>query len=103
MAIVSEIIGPTSLNFGVEIHSDVIDHCHSALEEWHNAKINSELARPHFEIVLGNGLCISANIGESIAGFDRIYVGAAIEREDLIKLVQLLSPGGILVSPGEYG
>lgn len=99
MAIVSEIIGPTSLNFGVEIHSDVIDHCHSALEEWHNAKINSELARPHFEIVLGNGLCISANIGESIAGFDRIYVGAAIEREDLIKLVQLLSPGGILVSP----
>jgi hypothetical protein len=34
-------------------------------------------------------------------GFDRIYIGAAVDRDEFGKIVKLLSPGGILVGPGE--
>jgi protein-L-isoaspartate O-methyltransferase len=53
------------------------------------------------EIINGNGLQINSNEGEGRLGFDRIYVGASIEKSDLTKLSKLLRPGGIIVAPGE--
>ena len=99
---------------GIEIHRDVIDHCQNALKTWSTKKsrdVNSTASssstanvsarsRPH--IIHGNGLCISTNDGESLVGFDRIYIGAAIERGDLSRMSKLLSPGGILVAPGTW-
>uniref|UniRef100_A0A7S0FMZ4 Protein-L-isoaspartate O-methyltransferase n=1 Tax=Minutocellus polymorphus TaxID=265543 RepID=A0A7S0FMZ4_9STRA len=107
-AIAAEILGPKSLNFGIEIHRDVIDHCQNALKTWSTKKpwgVNSTStsnvsARSRPQIIHGNGLCISAKDGESMVGFDRIYIGAAIERDDLARMSELLSPGGILVVPG---
>lgn len=52
------------------------------------------------EFVCGNGLEIDATKGECQFGFDRIYVGAAVQRSYLNKFAELLRPGGILVAPG---
>mmetsp|Transcript_38520 Transcript_38520/g.84544 ORF Transcript_38520/g.84544 Transcript_38520/m.84544 type:complete len:333 (-) Transcript_38520:280-1278(-) len=98
-AIVAKILGPKSLNFGIEIHQDVIDHCHSSLKAWSSSHGPTNAARSHPRIIRGNGLCISASVGESILGFDRIYIGAAIQRSNLLHISKLLSPGGILVGP----
>ena len=99
---------------GIEIHRDVIDHCQNALKTWCTKKsrgVNSTAtssstanvsARSCPHIIHGNGLCISTNDGESLVGFDRIYIGAAIERGDLARMSKLLSPGGILVAPGTW-
>lgn len=98
---------------GIEIHRDVIDHCQNALKTWSTKKsqgVNSTTssstanvsARSCPHIIHGNGLCISTNDGESLVGFDRIYIGAAIERGDLARMSKLLSPGGILVAPGTW-
>jgi len=37
--------------------------------------------------------------GEGVVGFDRIYIGAAVDRDDLENITKLLTPGGILVGP----
>jgi hypothetical protein len=86
---------------GIEIHQDVIDHCHSSLKAWSSSHCPTNAPRSHPQIIRGNGLCISATVGESILGFDRIYIGAAIERSNLLHISKLLSPGGILVGPGK--
>mmetsp|Transcript_27675 Transcript_27675/g.40864 ORF Transcript_27675/g.40864 Transcript_27675/m.40864 type:complete len:573 (+) Transcript_27675:772-2490(+) len=136
--IVAEILGPKSLNFGVEIHQDVVSHSKASIEKWLNARgessdfsgqgksnacimeddniqlSNSDFGEengrgyhkrrspfPHLEIVHGNALHISSSKGESVVGFDRIYIGAALDSVDLHKLTALLSPGGILVGPVE--
>lgn len=52
------------------------------------------------QIIKGNGLNILKTKGEGIVGFDRIYIGAAVDKEDLDSITKLLSPGGILVGPG---
>jgi len=116
--IVAEVLGPRSLNYGVEVHEDVVEHSRASIEKWKNVRekqitggkrlsptsaqaikraIND--AAPHIEIIHGNGLQISASSGESVVGFDRIYIGAAVERENLPKITKLLSPGGVLVGP----
>ena len=56
---------------------------------------------PNIQVVKGNGLNIVNDKGESVVGFDRIYIGAAVDKEDFKRIVKLLSPGGILVGPGE--
>jgi len=53
------------------------------------------------EIIHGNGLHIDADNGEGRIGFDRIYVGASIDRSDLGSFTKLLRPGGILIVPGK--
>lgn len=57
---------------------------------------------PDIQIIKGNGLNILKTKGESVVGFDRIYIGAAVDKEDLAKITKLLSPGGILVGPGMH-
>lgn len=83
---------------GIEIHSDVVQHSKNAIEAWKRASTRDS---PPIHIIHGNGLDVNATCGESAVGFDRIYVGAAVERRHLSKLTTLLRPGGILVGPGK--
>ena len=53
----------------------------------------------HIIVVKGNGLNITKTRGEGVVGFDRIYIGAAVDRDDLESITKLLTPGGILVGP----
>lgn len=94
----------------MELHEDVIEHCKSSIAKWKTnaveeqgdvSKIHFMDTTPSIQIVKGNGLSILKDKGESVVGFDRIYIGAAVSKEDFKKIVQLLSPGGILVGPGE--
>jgi len=112
--IAAEILGPRSLNVGVEIEEDVLKHCRISVSKWRSAKmtscgkrragsITSNVERgaicPTIDIIHGNGLEISSKLGESVTGFDRIYIGAAIDKANLPKIKSLLSQGGILVCP----
>ncbi len=56
---------------------------------------------PNIHIIKGNGLNILNSEGESVVGYDRIYIGAAVDRTELTNITKLLSPGGILVGPGK--
>jgi len=94
--IVASILGPRSTNYGIEIHQDVVQHSLKAISNWKNA-FDGEI--PHLEVIHGNALSISTDEGEALVGFDRIYLGAAIEQKDLPKLTSLLKPGGVLVGP----
>ena len=98
---------------GVELHDDVIEHCKTSIAKWKNITIESrdnEVSIVNFidstiadiQIIKGNGLNILKTKGEGIVGFDRIYIGAAVDKEDLESITKLLSPGGILVGPGMY-
>lgn len=111
--IVATILGPNSLHIGVELHDDVILHCKESVVRWKTTTHVTEKDGGylfHFEeddiadiqIMKGNGLNISKSQGEGVVGFDRIYLGAAISRIDLANITSLLSPGGILVGPGEF-
>jgi len=96
--IAAEILGPSSSNYGVEIYEDVIRHSLAAIAAW-KAERNCKVA--HIEVVHGNALQIDYGTGECLFGFDRIYIGASIEKRNLPKLAGLLRPGGILVGPGK--
>jgi protein-L-isoaspartate(D-aspartate) O-methyltransferase len=93
--IVASILGKKSHCYGVDIHNDVIQHCESAIESW-----KESFGEEHAKLVNfhGNGLNI-LDQGESSLGFDRIYVGAAIEKEDFESLKGMLAEDGILVAP----
>jgi len=98
--IVANILGPTGMCYGVEIHQDAIEHCLESVKRYKDA--NPDRVHPHMEFIHGNGMNVDASIGESRVGYDRIYVGASIERSTLNQLVALLRPGGILVGPGTF-
>lgn len=83
---------------GVEIHKDVVEHSAQAIESWKESHQDTE-AISHIDIIHGNALEIDAAEGEAALGFDRIYIGAAIEAEQLSHFQKLLKPGGILVGP----
>lgn len=113
--LVANILGRKSLNFGVEIHDEVVEHCHSSIKNWKKHKqdlasnknktcsstalLSENNSIPHIEIFHGNGLQMEGHSGEALVGFDRIYAGAAVESKDISKIKNLLSPGGILVAP----
>jgi protein-L-isoaspartate O-methyltransferase len=97
-SIVAQILGPTGICYGVEINRQAYEHGVSSVNRWKDENDHIEL--PIMEFIHGNGLNINAKAGEAIHGFDRIYVGAAIERSKLKELVSLLRLGGILVGPG---
>lgn len=94
--IVASILGPYSVNYGVEIHQDVVDHSEASVTRW-KASYGGKL--PHMMTIQGNALNISMNEGEALIGFDRIYIGASVEQRDLSKVTALLKPGGVLVGP----
>ncbi len=96
----------------MELHDDVIGHCTESLAKWRSVSINQNGDvstasfvnddTPDIHIIKGNGLNISKSEGESIVGYDRIYVGAAVDSAKLTNITKLLSPGGILVGPGKF-
>lgn len=102
---------PTSYTIGVELHDDVIEHCKTSVARWKasTAEVKDGNSTIHFmddkiadiQIVKGNGLNILRTKGEGVVGFDRIYIGAAVDKEDLDNITKLLSPGGILVGPSK--
>mmetsp|Transcript_28138 Transcript_28138/g.34255 ORF Transcript_28138/g.34255 Transcript_28138/m.34255 type:complete len:565 (+) Transcript_28138:150-1844(+) len=94
--IVAEILGRKSLNFGIEINQDVVRHSHDSIKKWRNHEPSSSFS--HLEIIRGNALNVTPS-GESMVGFDRIYIGASVDRANLRPITKLLSPGGILVGP----
>ena len=57
---------------------------------------------PPIQVFQGNALCVNPRRGEGSRGFDRIYIGASVERSNLSKLTCLLKPGGVLVGPGTF-
>ncbi len=96
---------------GIELHDDVIEHCKTSIAKWRPATVQDANGGSTFRfvnattdihIIKGNGLNIVKSMGEGVVGFDRIYIGAAVDKEDLANIIELLSPGGILVGPGEY-
>lgn len=93
--IVANILGKKSQCFGVEIHADVLQHCNAAINSW---KLSQDNETAHLSNFHGNGLNI-LDQGESLLKYDRIYVGAAIEAQDLEELGKLLAEGGVLVAP----
>lgn len=106
--VVAHILGPNSLNYGVELHSDVVEHCLKCVSKWRPNTVQEKdgVSTIHFnddtpdiQIIKGNGLNIQKDRGECIAGFDRIYIGASIDKDELTSLTEMLSPGGILVGP----
>lgn len=100
----------TTFHVGVELHDDVIEHCKTSIAKWKTAAVEDRNEGPTFHfvdatadihIIKGNGLNILTSQGEGVVGFDRIYIGAAVDKEDLANIIELLSPGGILVGPGK--
>lgn len=85
---------------GVEVHADVIEHCKEAIANW---KSECPAAREiqQIEIIHGNAVELDTQTGECALGFDRIYIGAAIEYHQLALFKRLLKPGGILIGPVE--
>lgn len=67
------------------------------MDRWKNSM---QKPVPHIEWIQGNALNINIEKGEAAVGFDRIYVGASVDKENLPKLAWMLRPGGILVGPG---
>lgn len=90
--IVGEILGPKSLNYGIEIREDVITHSKTSVLNW------KKKYPENLKIVHGNALCVSSK-GESLVGFDRIYIGASVDKANLPNITKLLSPGGVLIGP----
>ena len=95
---VANLLGPCSVHVGVEVSAETIAHARESLQHWQEA--NPHLEIPNLEIIHGNALNIDLDQGEARVGFDRIYLGAAISRQGLHRVAQLLRPGGILVGPG---
>jgi protein-L-isoaspartate O-methyltransferase len=85
----------------VEIHEDVIRHAREAIAAWKENYVLGQQIR-NIDIIHGNVLELDIQKGECALGFDRIYIGAAIEMTSLPMFKKLLKPGGILVGPGEY-
>lgn len=99
-SIVAHIVGPTGMCYGIELSRPAYEHGILSVKRWKEE--NDDIELPLMEFIHGNGLNIEARSGEATHGFDRIYVGAAIERSKLAELASLLRFGGILVCPGMY-
>ncbi|KAL3906538.1 MAG: hypothetical protein SGARI_003960, partial [Bacillariaceae sp.] len=97
--IAASILGPRSVHYGVEIHKDVIKHSKVAIKKWKEAYPEAKKIQ-HMDVLHGNALELIPDKGECAMGFDRIYIGAAIESENLPLFKKILKPGGILVGPG---
>ena len=99
-SIAAHILGPTSSHVGVDIHEDVVQHCRDAIARWRKERPASTPVPP-MDIVHGNALHVDETKGEARVGFDRIYIGASVEKCKLASLAGLLRLGGILVGPGK--
>ena len=76
----------------------MIQHCNEAVADWKRESPAAQEIR-HIDFIHGNAFELDNHIGECALGFDRIYIGAAIQRRQLEHFKRLLKPGGILVGP----
>lgn len=97
--LVGQILGPKSTSFGIELKEDVLEHAENAIKEWKRESAH-DIVAPEIKFFQGNGLNIISK-GESRFGYDRIYVGASIDRTQLPRIENFLAPGGVLVVPVE--
>jgi protein-L-isoaspartate O-methyltransferase len=98
--IAASILGPRSVHHCVEVHPDVVQHAKVAVARWKEGHPPAQRIC-NIDIMHGNALELDTERGECALGFDRIYIGAAIDKQHLPKFKKLLKPGGILVGPGE--
>lgn len=98
--IAASILGPRSVHYCVEVHEDVVQHAKESIASW---KENYAPAQKmcNIDVFHGNALELDTTKGECALGFDRIYIGASIDKQHLPKFKMLLKPGGILVGPGK--
>lgn len=96
--IAASILGPRSVHYCVEIHEDVLSHSREAIAAWKKDQSRSEEIS-NIDLIQGNALELNTNTGECALGFDRIYIGAAIQRYSLAMFKKMLKPGGVLVGP----
>ncbi len=96
----ASILGPRSVHYCVEIHEDVIEHSKEAMDAWKKTLPSNSLSAT-VDFIHGNALELNTEKGESALGFDRIYIGAAIQKYNLHMFKKMLKPGGILVGPGK--
>lgn len=75
-------------------------HFQHATSAWKHSRGLLLEQDPVLQVICGDGLNIEGSKGEAAIGFDRIYIGAAIERHDLPKIANLLRTGGVMVGPG---
>lgn len=99
--IAASILGPRSVHYCVEIHEDVLSHSREAIAAWKKDQSRSEEIS-NIDLIQGNALELNTNTGECALGFDRIYIGAAIQRYSLAMFKKMLKPGGVLVGPGAF-
>jgi len=85
---------------GVDIHHDVVEHAKEAIALWKSSRVSSQ-DLPKLEIIHGNALHIDASHGQGARGFDRIYVGGALEMDQVQHVTKLLKMGGVMVGPVE--
>jgi protein-L-isoaspartate O-methyltransferase len=117
--IVARLLSKSSVLYGIELQRDVLDHCIASIARWKEALAATatttgaaatvttappglDVVLPHMEFVHGNGLHIDAEKGESVVGYDRIYVGSSIDQRAVTKLTAMLRLGGILIAPGTF-
>jgi protein-L-isoaspartate O-methyltransferase len=97
--IAASILGPRSVHYCVEIHEDVVEHAKNAVNAWKEAYPPGRKIQ-NIEFFHGNALEMNTDEGECAFGFDRIYIGAAVETTHLNIFKKVLKPGGILIGPG---
>jgi len=97
--IAASILGPRSVHHCVEIHEDVLKHSREAIAAWKEATASSSGEVSNIDFIHGNALELTTNKGECALGFDRIYIGASIEKLNLYMFKKMLKPGGVLVGP----
>jgi len=96
--IAASLLGLRSVHYCVEIHEDVIRHSNEAMSAW-KRNLPPKDRMPNIKVIHGNALELNTNKGECALGFDRIYIGAAIEKLHLPMFKKMLKPGGVLVGP----
>jgi protein-L-isoaspartate O-methyltransferase len=99
--LVTQVMGPQTIAYNVELQDEPFRHGQQAVQQWQQESMQRR--HPKMEFLQGNGLVLHPSEGEACMGFDRIYVGAALELEALQPVANLLRPNGVLVCPGKFG
>lgn len=97
--IAASILGPRSVHYCVDICEDVINHARTTIASWKKHEAANVCKTQNIELFTANALELNINKGECALGFDRVYIGAAIEKKNLNMFKNMLKPGGVLVGP----
>ncbi|XP_041497721.1 protein-L-isoaspartate O-methyltransferase domain-containing protein 2 isoform X3 [Microtus oregoni] len=97
-SMVGLILGPFGVNHGVELHSDVTEYAKQKLDVF--IRTSDSFDKFDFcEPLFVTGNCLE--IAPDCCQYDRVYCGAAVQKEHEEYMKNLLKVGGILVMPLE--